>query len=394
MAAALFVVAGWVLVSNAHAYLYWANNGVNGAGTTLGRATIGGGDLKPFFIAAAKSPKGVAVGGGYVYWCNYAIGTIGRAKVDGTQVNQSFITGVLSPQGVAVDDTHIYWANQGGNAIGRASLDGTGMNQSFIPATADPYGVAVDATYVYWASSAGGAIGRANKADGSAPNHVFISPAGLFPDGVAVTASHIYWANYSGGSIGRAKLNGTGVDDAFIPNVRGPSGIAVDGSRIYWSNYDTGAIGISTLAGTGVNPAFISGASNPWGIAVDGLGDMTAAALDTTKPVARLFGSRNQDVDRLAVRVRSSEAGLAAATGTVKVRRGGKTRTLSFRTASVALKASANTRLRLKLKRADLRAVKRAIAAGQTPRVRVSVIARDGANNASAKARRTIRLRN
>lgn len=393
LAAALSLALVPVLVSDARGYVYWANNGVNGGGTTIGRATLGGAGTNQSFITGATSPKGVAVGGGFIYWSNFATGTIGRARIDGSAVNQSFITGVLAPQGLAVDDTYVYWANQGGNAIGRARLDGTGVDQDFIAATADPYGVAVDGTYVYWVSGAGGAIGRASKADGSAANHVFISPAGFFPDGLAVSAGRIYWTNYAGMSISRAKLNGTGANGTFIPKVPGPSGIAADGAHLYWSNYDAGSIGISTLKGTGVDRSFITGAGSPWGLAVDALGPSSPApVLDTAAPVQKLSGSRRQDVDKLVVRVRSSEAAVVHATAKVTVRHGRGTRTLSFRAAWSSVDAGVKHALRLRLGRADLRAVKRAIARGQTPGVRVRVSAVDTANNRGATAKRTVRL--
>ena len=51
--------------------------------------------------------------------------------------------------------------------------------------------------------------------------------------------AYVYWANYDPNAdttIGRANLDGTGVNQSFIPSIGGLIEIAVDGQHIYWAN--------------------------------------------------------------------------------------------------------------------------------------------------------------
>jgi hypothetical protein len=82
---------------------------------------------------------------------------------------------------------------------------------------------------------------------------------------------YIYWVNSDTGSIGRANLDGTDVNQSFIPQAGANGGVAVDPGRydwwdltlvptdthIYWT---TGyGIGRANLDGTDVNVNFIDG---------------------------------------------------------------------------------------------------------------------------------------
>ena len=95
-----------IAVSRGH--IYWANQGANQSGTTIGRANLDGSAVNESFISGADSPAGVAVSGSYIYWANFGGphgtrgSTIGRAKLDATNVNQRFVTGAKSPVGVTV----------------------------------------------------------------------------------------------------------------------------------------------------------------------------------------------------------------------------------------------------------------------------------------------------
>jgi hypothetical protein len=139
--------------------------------------------------------------------------------------------------------------------------------------------------YVYWANvNVDKGIGRANL-DGSGVNQSFVPDAPTHgPCGVAVDSQHLYWANYGffepsfmlDTTIGRANLDGSGANQSFIAGAKGPCGVAVDASHIYWAN-EGGAfslepgstIGRANLDGSGANQTFIRKAATPCGVAVD-----------------------------------------------------------------------------------------------------------------------------
>jgi virginiamycin B lyase len=142
--------------------------------------------------------------------------------------------------------------------------------------------------HVYWATidlnGLPGTIGRANL-NGTMVNQSFI-PGATQPSGsqdVTVDATHIYWADDRAGTIGRANRDGTGVDPNFITGLLDkltgqvpivtiaatPGSVAVDAAHIYWTDYATGTIGRANLDGSRVNRKFITGADAPVGVAVD-----------------------------------------------------------------------------------------------------------------------------
>jgi virginiamycin B lyase len=241
----------------------------------------------------------------FVYWAD-RYDAIGRANLDGSGVNPSFInpipvaTGAYTPTGVAVDGTHVYWSanliNGTGHeewVLGRASLAGSSIAPTFITGARFPSGVAVNGEHIYWASQnvgGPGTIGRANL-DGSGINQSFIP--GLSPCSVAVDSAHIYWAN--GNVIGRANLDGTGIDETFITlnPLNGPAdtcGVAVDSKHIYWTDGGHGVIGRANLDGTGVEENLITGANGPCGVAVD-----TAHVYWATNGGSGVIGRANLD---------------------------------------------------------------------------------------------------
>ena len=105
------------------------------------------------YVTAASAPAGIIVHRGKIYWANQGLNqggtTIGRANLDGTGAVQDFITGAHSPAGLVTDGTYLYWANFGGmrgklgTTIGRARLDGSEVSQRFIRGAKTPVGLAV-----------------------------------------------------------------------------------------------------------------------------------------------------------------------------------------------------------------------------------------------------------
>ena len=151
------------------------------------------------------------------------------------------------PRGPAVDAAHIYWGDIGPapTTIGRANLDGTGVKDSFIEF---PLGDAVgEATIPSLSrSTVTTSTGRtsapwmersgAPASTAWAVGRRFLTGIGT-PVAVAVDDAHIYWPNGETaahvGSIGRANLDGTGVDQSFLPDptVTLASAVAVDSSN-------------------------------------------------------------------------------------------------------------------------------------------------------------------
>jgi hypothetical protein len=84
----------------------------------------------------------------------------------------------------------------------------------------------------------------------------------------------VYWTNTQNpaGSVARAKINGTGLNENFIPNLAGPSGVAVDSQHIYWVEVGMSRIGRANLDGTGVIPNLLTLPPAVNGIAVNSTG--------------------------------------------------------------------------------------------------------------------------
>lgn len=131
--------------------------------------------------------------------------------------------------------------------------------------------------FIYWTRDDG--INRANL-DGSGVDQLFIPRAerGVVGD-LALDDNFIYWTQVRSengiGTIGRAKLDGTDIDSGLISGIDGLSSVAVDAEHMYWTHYRcvspptcTGGVGRANLDGSGVDPTFIDGYSGP-GVAVD-----------------------------------------------------------------------------------------------------------------------------
>ena len=130
------------------------------------------------------------------------------------------------------------------------------------------------ANFVYWASSGQTTIGRA-KLNGSGVNNAFIQ--GLTGvQAVAVDSQHIYWTQGLGtaSSIGRANLDGSGANANFIPHAAGvqdfdpPSassaaGIAVNSTAIFWENSGSGQVGKANLDGSSPTGALVVSGPEP-----------------------------------------------------------------------------------------------------------------------------------
>jgi hypothetical protein len=111
---------------------------------------------------------------------------------------------------------------------------------------------------------------------------------------------------------------------------------------------------------------------------------------DKVRPFETLTFAPVQDVDKLLVRARMSEAGTLRATARVSVP--GASKVYKFKTASRSAAANVVTKLPLKLARKQLKAVKRALKRGKKLKAKVTVTATDKAGNKRSQ-KATIRLK-
>jgi hypothetical protein len=112
---------------------------------------------------------------------------------------------------------------------------------------------------------------------------------------------------------------------------------------------------------------------------------------DRVRPFETLTFAPVQDVDKLFVKARMSEAGTLTARGTVSVP--GASKLYRFKKASRAVRANVSAKLRLKLQKKRLKAVKRALKRGKRLKAKITVTATDKAHNKRSQ-KATIRLKN
>jgi hypothetical protein len=116
-----------------------------------------------------------------------------------------------------------------------------------------------------------------------------------------------------------------------------------------------------------------------------------AAVADTTLEILVLRIARRQGVDGLSVVVRLAEAGTVTARARVRLR-GGAARLIASRRATVQAEANRTYRLRVRLPRAAVHRIKRALRRGVRVRAKVTLTVSDSAGNSRTEKRR-VRLR-
>jgi hypothetical protein len=112
---------------------------------------------------------------------------------------------------------------------------------------------------------------------------------------------------------------------------------------------------------------------------------------DKVAPVTSLRFPRVQDIDKLYVKVHTSETATIRATGTIRVRNASKV--YRFKTSTLSLAGNASTKVRLKLAKKKLKAVKRALRKKRRLKAKITVTATDAAGNRRAK-KATLRIKN
>jgi plastocyanin len=107
-------------------------------------------------------------------------------------------------------------------------------------------------------------------------------------------------------------------------------------------------------------------------------------------PVSSLISSASQRVAKLFVRASMNEAGTLTATGTVSVP--GAAKVYRFKPSTRMVSANQSIRLRLRLGKKPLRAVKRALRRGKRLKAKIALTARDMTGHETVR-RQTIRLK-
>lgn len=238
---------------------------------------------------ATVTLAGASAGRAAIFWINTDGESIGAGDLGAnhaTNVNQRLIaTSSLDSGIVAGPGGYLYWSDTSRNRISRARLSydkhdrlHVRVTRNFITGANQPEGVALYGGYVYWVNHDDfGSIGRA-LLNGSDVNQNFVPSESAangndlnYPTGIAVTPSFIYWADSNQNSLARAAtVDGSGAMQ-FITGLNDPRGVAVSGNYIYWANdVDSGTIGRANLDGTQVDNSFITGAAGPCMLSVAG----------------------------------------------------------------------------------------------------------------------------
>ena len=159
-----------------------------------------------------------------------------------------------------------------------------------------------------------------------------------------------------------------------------------------WSFDDGGS-----ATGATANHAFATGGAHTATLTVTDPTGLTATDVasvqidDSSAPNQKLSGKKKQDIDKLALRVRSDEDAMLVGKGSVTVPGAAKKKTLRFKRVKRAVTAGKTVKLRFKLPKKAERVVKNAIARGPAPKAKLKVTATDGSGNKSV-AKRTVTL--
>ncbi len=255
-------------------HLYWLEPATN----SIARADLDGENVDHEFIKlseievepdefVAANPKGIAVGGGRIYWTSAADdlehpfdsspATIGRAELNGngaaTNIEPECITDVRKPRGIDVNVTQgfVYWAGiskTANNLVGRADISGTcadadtSANPSFVSTgVSEISDIAVNDSHIYASGSNG--FRRFDINDGTPSGfHAFQGSQEDAP--LALDGSHLYWGLSTSGAIGRSDLDLNNANESFVTSLTAPVGLALgqgaDLGHLYWA---TGVVG-------------------------------------------------------------------------------------------------------------------------------------------------------
>ena len=266
------------------------------------RLNLDGSGFQPNLVTGLDTPTGIAVdvAGRKLYWTEKTSNTTGkiwRANLDGTNV--ALVRNLTSvPLDMTLDAANgkLYLTNSSGN-VQRLNLDGSGFQPNFITGLDTPMDIAIDtAGRKLYLTSPNGKISRRNLNGGGSEAVVtgLRNPGALVLGGAAtstktttgIVTTHsrpsIYWTAWHTRKIQRANLDGSNVQDIFIPvsvdnNYIKDIALDVASGKIYWARTthnatmgrNDGKIQCADLDGSNVKDLVIIEWREPYDIALD-----------------------------------------------------------------------------------------------------------------------------
>ncbi len=261
-----------------------------------GHSCLGGkcveGKCKPFQVASASSPVGVAVDATNVYFTSPSQAYIQRVQRDGkcnpaAPCPQEFVGGqddlvqFRGPTAIVSNGTSVFFTADASGKIGmRAATGGPITNWGPAPSTEPGY-LVIAGGKLWWTSASAGGTGvhvRRSDLDGTNITNVvtYGSPAASFQGrgGITADATHVYWASKNAGVFRMAFNDPACTEDTLAASGKcklvggGGVDVAVDDTYVYWTE-EGGSVHRAPKAG-GASAFMATGQTNVRGLAVMG----------------------------------------------------------------------------------------------------------------------------
>jgi hypothetical protein len=256
----------------------------------LGGECAGGRCSAVALASGLERPRGLALGGGYVYFTAVGIADPERAGVfrvplEGERGAPEMLAGVAEgvrgvPVDLAIDDRSIYVARRSPNAIEELPLEGGAGSLLWQSAssttTGSPYAIALDATHVHAALTQGSAVLVSVPKAGGAPRGLATEnphyDSGLF--GLAANDTHVFWASQN--KVLRIPKGGGVVEPILAEGNGDPRGVLYHEGTLYWTDWgsyepsDAGSVMACGVDGCAEPRTLASGLMGPLDLVVDG----------------------------------------------------------------------------------------------------------------------------